>query len=407
MAGSATKGRPNSWRPALAASSRVFRPGGDREEAVEDDLEDFVAGQLGLEAPADDLRPSAGDRHRPTGGGEVGEELFLGDPARVAEGAPLLGVEPGRAQLLLDLVGQGQVDVVAAEHQVVADGDPAKPGAAGGLDDGDEAEVGGPAADVADEDQFPGADLALPDVLVGDDPAVERRLGLLEQDRAGDPGALRGLDGQFSSGLVERGGDGEDDFLVLEPVRLIVFGEAVVPGVADVGDVVGRGLDGRDLAGFGRRAPGENGGLSVDAGMAEPALGRGHEMAGNPRPLDPGELADDPVGLPSPGEVRGPLGQLVPPREVEKRGEHASRGRLAGRDQLRHLERADVGRRTFATLRVDIGHGAVGGPEVDADDVSRACHERPDGDRDRRGRRWASRIIDDGRPWPHLEDPES
>ena len=180
--------------PRPGPSGRVFSAGCHGEEAAEDDLEDFLASQLRLEAPADDPRTSTGDRHRPALGRAIGQELLLGRPARVAEGAPLLRVEPASAELLLDPVGEGQVDVVAAEHQVVADGHPAKAGPAGRLDDRDQAEVGRPAADVADQDQLARPDLALPDVLVGDDPAIERRLGLLEQDRLGDPGPLRGLE---------------------------------------------------------------------------------------------------------------------------------------------------------------------------------------------------------------------
>ena len=102
--------------------------------------------------------------------------------------APLLGVEPDAAELLLDVMRQRQVDVVAAEHQVVADGDAPEARAGRRLDDGDQAEVGRAAADVADQDQLARPHLALPAVLVRDDPAVERRLRLLEQrDRGRAP----------------------------------------------------------------------------------------------------------------------------------------------------------------------------------------------------------------------------
>ena len=86
----------------------------------------------------------------------LAEELLLGRPAGESESAPLLGVEPGAAELLLDVMGQRQVDVVAAEHQVIADGDAAEARPGGRLDHGDQAEVGRPAADVADQDQLAG-----------------------------------------------------------------------------------------------------------------------------------------------------------------------------------------------------------------------------------------------------------
>ena len=363
--------------PRPGASGRLFPPRRGREEAAEDDLQDFLAGQLRLEAPADDPRPSTGDRHRPAIGREVGEELLLGGPAGVSEGAPLLGVEPGGAQLLLDPVGEGQVDVVAAEHEVVADGHPPKTRAAGRLDDRDQAEVRRTAADVADQDQFARADLSLPDVLMGHDPAVKGRLRLFEEDRLGDPGPLRGVDGQLAGRLVERRGDGQDHFLSFQAVGLVVPGEAVVPGVPDLRDVVGRGLDRRDLAGLGRRAPGQDGGFPVHARMAEPALGRGDQMPRHPGPLDPGELAHDPVGIAPPGEPGRPRGQLVLPGQIEEGREHRPGGRLPRRHQLRDLERPDVPGGPLATLGVHVSHGAVRGPEVDADDVSRACHGRP------------------------------
>ena len=177
----------------------------------------------------------------------LAQQLFLGRPAGEPECTPLLGVEPRAAELLLDVVGQRQVDIVAAEHQVVADGDPAEPGAGRRLDDGDQAEVGRPAADIADQDQLAGADLALPAVLVRDDPAVKRRLRLLQERDRGELRPLGGLERQLAGGLVERGRHGQHDLLVFEAIRRIAPGKRVVPGIADVPQVRRRRLDRRDL----------------------------------------------------------------------------------------------------------------------------------------------------------------
>ena len=143
------------------------------------------------------------------------------------------------------------------------------------------------------------------------------------------------------------------------------------------------------------RAPGEDGRLAVDPGVAEPALGAGDEVPGDACPLNPGELADDPVRILAPGEPRRAGRQLVGTGEVEERGEHCPGRGLAGGDELRDLERPDVGGRPLAALRVHVGHGAVGRPEVDPDDVSRACHEVPDS-----GTWFEARPIidDDARP---------
>ena len=159
-----------------------------------------------MDAAADQLRAPAGDRDRPAlecAAGCFAQQLFLGRPAGEPERAPLLGVEPRAPQLLLDVVGQGEVDVVAAEHQVIADGDAAETRAGRRLDDGDQAEVGRAAADVADQDQLAGAHLALPAVLVGDDPAIERRLGLFEQGDRGELGRLAASSRQLARRLVE------------------------------------------------------------------------------------------------------------------------------------------------------------------------------------------------------------
>ncbi len=111
-------------------------------------------------------------------------------------------------------------------------------------------------------------------------------------------------------------------------------GERGVPGVADVPQVVGRRLDRRDLLDLRRAAPGEDIGLAVDARVAEPALGAADQPAGHLRPLDPGELADDPVGALVPGQPRRAGGQLVLAGQVEERRQHRPRRRLGRGDEL-------------------------------------------------------------------------
>ena len=125
---------------------------------------------------------------RSSSGCLLDEQLLLGGPAGEPQCAPLLGVEPHSPELLLDMVGQGQIDVVTPQHQVVAHGNPAEAWASGGLDHGDQAEVGCSAADIADQDQLAGPNLALPAILVRDDPAIERRLRLLQQGDRGELG---------------------------------------------------------------------------------------------------------------------------------------------------------------------------------------------------------------------------
>ena len=73
-------------------------------------------------------------------------------PARLGQHAVLRRVEPaGAGQLRLDELGQGQVHVVAAQQQVIADRLADEAQLALLLDGLDEAEVAGAAADVDDQ----------------------------------------------------------------------------------------------------------------------------------------------------------------------------------------------------------------------------------------------------------------
>ena len=57
-------------------------------------------------------------------------------------------------QLLLHEAGQQQVHVVAAQHEVIAHGQTVKAEAASALGDAEDGEVGGAAADIADQDHL-------------------------------------------------------------------------------------------------------------------------------------------------------------------------------------------------------------------------------------------------------------
>ena len=153
------------------------------EETVERDRLDLRPRQLRLDAAADQLRTAPGDRDRPAVDRRLllAQQLFLGRPARESKCAPLLGVEPRALELFLHMMGQREVDIVTAQHQVIAHRDAAKSWTGRRLDDRDQAEVGRAAADVADQDQLACAHLALPSVLVRHDPTINAACGLLEQ----------------------------------------------------------------------------------------------------------------------------------------------------------------------------------------------------------------------------------
>ena len=161
-----------------------------------------------MQAATDQLRPSARDRHGPALEPRLifAEQLLLGRAARRPQGAPLVGIEARPAQLLFDVVSQCEVDVVAAEHEVIADGDAAKARPGRRFDDRDQAEVGCAAADIAHQDQLAGTHFLLPAVLVRDDPAVESRLRLLEQRDRVELCSLGGLERQLAAASSNEAG---------------------------------------------------------------------------------------------------------------------------------------------------------------------------------------------------------
>lgn len=184
-----------------------------------------------------------------------------------------------------------------------------------------------------------------------------------------ESGLTCGVEGELSGGLVEGGGDGEDDGLVLEvaggAVVVTEVSEGVVPGVAEVGEVVCGGGDGREHLGAELGAPGEDGAGAVDAGVREPGLGGADEAFGDAGALLAGEETDGVGGVGAPGEGEGAGGQLVVAGEVVEGGEEGARGGLSGRDELDDGEGLEARR---GGLPVEVGEGAVGGAEVDADD---------------------------------------
>ena len=127
-------------------------------------------------------------------------------------------------------VGQSQVHVVAAEQDVLADADALQRQFAVPFGDGDQAEVGSAAADVADQHDVAGLDLGAPLLAGLRRPGVERRQRLLQQDRLAEPGGLGRLGGQGAGDLVERCGDGQDDLALgqipLAALRLARHGES-------------------------------------------------------------------------------------------------------------------------------------------------------------------------------------
>ena len=166
-------------------------------------------------------------------------------------------------------------------------------------------------------------------VALGGEPGVEGGLRLLQERDLLEPRRAGGLDGQLAGHGVERGGDGQQDVLVLEPVGGRLAGDPVVPGVAEVGQVGGRRLDRRDLGDVlgGASRAGSRPRRSTP-GVRQPALGRADQPARDLRPV----LARERARRPGPaGDFQGrssrPGGELLGGGQVQERGQDRPLGR--------------------------------------------------------------------------------
>ena len=205
-------------------------------------------------------------------------------------------------------------------------------------------------------------------------PAVERGLRLLEQREVLQPRLAGRLDGQRAGHVVERRRHRQHDGLLLQAMlRRRPCAIDVVPGLDQVPQVARRRLDRRDARHVGRGAPGQERRGAIDAGVAEPGLGRGDQPAGHRAAVVAGELADGVVARRRPRAGRWPRRQVVRAGQVEERRQQrrGRRSRRRRRAAARGRAGSSAGRRA-AAVQVDVGQGAVGRAQVDADEI--ACH---------------------------------
>ena len=196
-------------------------------------------------------------------------------------------------QLGLQRVGQRQVHVVAAEQDVLADADALQLQVAGVIGHGDQAEVGGAAADVAHQDDVAGLDRVapLPASLRG--PGVEGGLRFLQQRDVAQPGGLGRFGGQAARHLVERGGNRHDDLAVRQVPLPALRLHGMQEGVLEVLQVAARDIERRKLFLRTLRPPGQRALLRIDMRVGQPGLGRGDQAVGHQRAMVARELADD------------------------------------------------------------------------------------------------------------------
>src|SRR5690606_4055476 len=127
-------------------------------------LLDLFAQQLRLDRPANQTRAFAENRDRLLLRLRVVEKALLRHARLMPERLQLPGIDAVAfaLQLLLQEAGERKIHIVAAEQDVIADGDAPQRQIAVLLRDRDQAEVGRPAADIADQDQVADLDALAP-----------------------------------------------------------------------------------------------------------------------------------------------------------------------------------------------------------------------------------------------------
>ena len=127
-------------------------------------------------------------------------------------------------ELLFDAPGEGEIEIVTAEQKVLAYGGALKLMLAINQTDTDQAEVGRAAADVADQNQIAIAEVfalsrlcvSIRRVSILRNPGIKRRQRFFEQGEFIEPGAAGRFNRQLTRILIERSGNGEDNFLILK-----------------------------------------------------------------------------------------------------------------------------------------------------------------------------------------------
>ena len=170
-----------------------------------------------------------------------------------------------------DLMGQGQIHVVAADQNMVADGDPPQAKLAFLFGHADQREIGRAAADVANQQRIADFQFAPPAIAPIRQPGIHRRLRLFQQHEAlGQPGGDGRFARQLASAGVERGRHGEHDMLLAHRgvgIRGFPSGDQML-------QIATRGGHRRCLGHLGRRSERQDRLMAIDVAVAEPRLGR-------------------------------------------------------------------------------------------------------------------------------------
>lgn len=164
-----------------APGLRVFVGTRPREEPVDDQLPHLIAAEFRRPGLTDQARtrPQQGDERGL--GGLVCQQPLLGITALLYQLQELRGTESaaGPYQPPLGDMGQGQIHVIATQHQVLADADTFQLGVAIGVRYADQGQVGGATTDIADQEGPDAGEGPVERLGVPGKPVVASGLGLL------------------------------------------------------------------------------------------------------------------------------------------------------------------------------------------------------------------------------------
>ena len=260
-----------------------------------------------------------------------------------------------RAEFRFHQPGQRQIQIVAAQQQVLADGRARKFDAVAIAMHFDQREIAGAAADIAHQHQLPVEKALLRLRQMIGDPRIKRGRRLFHQREFFDSSGMRGLHGQLARLFVERSRDGQHH--VLRCQRRV--GMRLVPGIANVRQDRGGNIHRRKHTPAFLRVPREDFGGAIHFGIRKPRFRRMYRFRRHQRSL----LAS----------IRADVGLIA---QEQERRQRPARFHLARRDILRDGQHLDL--RIVRQLSVNlwnVGEGGIGGAEVDADVhfCERAC----------------------------------
>jgi hypothetical protein len=257
-------------------------------------------------------------------------------------------------------MGQGQVHIVAAHQQMIADGHAPQDQFALFFRDRDERQVGRAAAHVTDQQRIAQLERLAPLLATVGQPGVDGRLRFFQQDEIVRQARGQGrFAGQLAGRGIERGRHGEHhDLHGNRGVRM-----RLLPGGDHVLQVALRGGDGRDLGNTRRRAPRQDRLMAIDAAVGQPRLGRAHGAVGHFSSLPAGILAHRIVAPRGPRHVQCAALGLTGIGQVGERRQHRPRLDRAGGDKLRQGENFDLG---MLGVERRPGQHAIGRAQVEA-----------------------------------------